>query len=354
MGVRLRLTRVVALALILTAIVLPASYARWLDTRSFVAFEMPVSLAPDKLASETFQVNLEGWYSIRTDVDQSFQYRFDCGFGGLPPLLKTRVSIYRDGQVLEQADGADRFLGQFHAEPGKHYEFELEVLTDASCLNSGHPRIFVWTNQRYYDYLQDVLWVVSAVLLLWGLGVLLFSIAGHTLGRVETQTRLSTSEGVGPYYPSHRTKPLRLRFAHFPSYSLLYALLLSGVLLPCFLIVVYDNHSVGIKVHLVREPPLATTLAPSPLVLRLESRGQLNPPQLYLRSESLEWEGLGAALREELKSRADWVVYVESDSDTAWTDVANAMDIIRADGARVVLLTTEAPTRIEHPQHRKR
>jgi biopolymer transport protein ExbD len=45
------------------------------------------------------------------------------------------------------------------------------------------------------------------------------------------------------------------------------------------------------------------------------------------------------ALKEELKRRPDWIVFVEADSELQWDVVANAVGIIRELHAKVVLLT---------------
>jgi hypothetical protein len=349
MGGRVRATAGIAWTLILIGIILPALYARWLTTRTFLAFEMPASLKPGEISSTEFTVNLEGWYQIGTDVDQSFPFRFDCGFGGRPPLLKTHVSIYRDGRALEQSDGADRFLGHFHAEPGERYRFDLEILTDASCLNSGHPRIFVWTDSRYYEYLQHFVWIVSAVLLLWGVGLLFFSITGRLFVRAEPQSELHISEGTGPYFPRQRARPLKPRFTRMPSFGLLCTMTLGAVLLPSFLIYLcvwgYDRPSVGVRVHLVR-PSLsrsAGTFRPSRVLLRVECTRFDTLPRLYLNSRPVRSGSLPDALKFELKSHAEWIVYVEGNSRCTWEDVANAIDIIRTSGAQVVLSTANLP-----------
>jgi biopolymer transport protein ExbD len=65
------------------------------------------------------------------------------------------------------------------------------------------------------------------------------------------------------------------------------------------------------------------------------------PPHLYLNSAPVLWGELASALRNQLKLRPDWVVYIEADEHISWADVVNAMDIIRGTNAKVVLLTTK-------------
>jgi hypothetical protein len=349
MEVRFRKTGGIAIALILLGFTLPACYARWLNTRTFVALEMPVSLAPAKFSSESFEVNLKGWYQIGTDVDQSFPFKPNCGFGGRPPLLRTHISIYENGRFVEGFDGEDRFLGHLHAEPGKRYRLDLEVLTDASCLNSGHPRIFVWTEYGYYEHIQSIVWVISALLLLCGFGILLFSAATPVIDHENAQSELRISEGAGTYCPRHRVRPLRPRFAGIPHFGLVYAVIVAALLPLAFVIYLYSwgfgHPSTGIHVRLVRPGPLRSPgFAPPDLLLHVECPRLDAPNRLYLNSKLVSAEALPDVLKLELKFRADWIVYIEGEPDCTWEKVASTMDIARTAGAQVVLLTATAPS----------
>jgi biopolymer transport protein ExbD len=82
-----------------------------------------------------------------------------------------------------------------------------------------------------------------------------------------------------------------------------------------------------------------------PVLVRIEDVGAEVPPHLYLNSKPVSWGELADALRNQLKLRPDWVVYVEADEHVSWADVVNAMDIIRGTNAKVVLLTTKVPAR---------
>lgn len=355
MEARFRRTGAVALVLVLLGITVPASYAWWLNTRTFVALETPVSLAPGKFSSGEFEVNLEGWYEIGTDVDQSFPFRVDCGFDGQPPLLKTQVSIYQDGKLVQSSEGADRFLGHFLAEPGKRYRFDLEVLTDASCLSTGHPRIFVWTESSRYRYLQDIIWVASALLFLFGIGVFFFSVS-RALDDREQESEPSPSKSAGAAYrPQRRVRLLKPRFRQIPHFGLIFSVILAVLLVPAFLIYLYawgyDYPSSGIHVHLIRPgPPISPGFDPPEVLLHVECLGLDTPTRFYLNSRLVQVDALPGALKLELKSRADWVVYVKGDPDCTWETVADAIDIDRTAGAQVVLLTS-VPPNAARPAH---
>ena len=149
------------------------------------------------------------------------------------------------------------------------------------------------------------------------------------------------------------------RISRIPSLGLLYSVMVGVVLLPTFLIYIHiwglDRRSTGIDVRLVRPGALRGTrdfITPQ-LVVRIESAGSGSAPHVYLNSRPVAWEGLAPLLRSELKSRAEWFVYIEADSDVAWGDAASAMDVIRGAGAQVVLLTTP-PTPSPANRHRTR
>jgi len=160
-------------------------------------------------------------------------------------------------------------------------------------------------------------------------------------------------------HPSSRKLPLRARLSRVPPFGLVYTVVLAGALIPTFLIYHYvwgyENRSVGIEVRLVKPGTLkgAADSWTTPLTVRVENAGRDSAPRLYLNSRALALEALSPLLNAELRSRPEWVVYVEADRDVNWGDAVKAMDIIRASGAKIVLLTTEPSSRTNsvRPRH---
>jgi biopolymer transport protein ExbD len=152
------------------------------------------------------------------------------------------------------------------------------------------------------------------------------------------------SENVGHYYRSLRKRPLRARFAALPPFRLAYTIVLATLLVPSFLIFIYswgwDRRSVGIRVSVLKSGSTVDYMT-MPAFVRIEDAGADVRPHLYLNSTPVLWGELASALRNQLKLRPDWVVYVEADEHILWADVVNAMDIIRGTNAKVVLLTTK-------------
>jgi biopolymer transport protein ExbD len=334
----------IAIILILLGIALPAGYEHWFSTRTFVALDTPVSLHPGHIKTPDFEINLEGWYEIWINARDQVPEQ-DCRYSASDVSLKTHYTVHRDGLEVAHSDGEYQYLGHFFADRKGLYGFDIEVVSDVACLNSRQPRITVWTRSDRYDLLGDELLSLSIVLVLSGLGVLSFSTVTLATERKPAQEKLSIVDNVGcEYLPSRRHLPLKARFSRPPSFGLFYSLILASVLIPSFLIFLgYNPQSVGIEVHLLHPGPLRAPADSwtTPLVVRVENSGVGGPPRLYLNSSAIAWEALSPALKAELKSRSQWLVYVEADSGVSWGDAVNAMDIIRAAGAKVVLLTTE-------------
>lgn len=352
----------VAIALILLGVGLPPGYQHWVSTRTFAALDVPVSFSTGHIRTPEFGVNLTGWYQIWVDGDDQFFYTPDCRFGAFDPLLKTRSTLYSNGHEREQFDGADRFLGYFYAEKRKRYSLDIEVLTDASCLNKGHPRVLVSIPASGYERLYEQLVALSVVLVLVGLGVLAFSASALIGTLTAAEVSPSTVESAGySRSPSRQKLRLKPRFSQLPPFGLAYTLVLAGVLIPTFLIFLYawgyDRRPMGIEVRLLKigAPRSPTNSQPEPVVVHVESTGLNSPPLLYLNSEPISWNELSTDLKTHLKTRAEWLVYVEADSNVTWGDAVNAMDVIRQAGAKIVLSTTEeysphkTARRVRHP-----
>jgi hypothetical protein len=341
----------IAIVLILLGIATPAVYRRWLSTRTLVALDVAVSLAPGHIRTSDFGVNIDGWYQIGVDGNDEFFYRPGCRLGAVDPLLKTRSIVYRDGRAIETFDGTDRYVGHFYGEKHKQYSLDIAVLTDASCLNAGHPRVFVWTPSEDYEVRYNQLLASSIFLVLVGLGVLAFSTTSIIGKHVSERGRLAIGGNVGyAYYPSRRKVPPSRRFSRLPAFSLIYTLILASLLIPSLLIFLcawgFDYRSAGIEVHLSKQVSLEAEGESwtVPLVVRMENAGTGLRPRLYLNSRPVAWDALGPVLRSELKSRAEWSVYFETDQnvdrnhDVDWGDVAQAMDIARGVGAKLAFI----------------
>jgi hypothetical protein len=344
MGLHLPKSAYLSAAVILAGIVLPQGYLRWLNTRTFVALEMPLVLSRGQVRTADFSVNLKQWYHISLWVDSDFS---GCQSGLSHLALRSRSIVYRNGHAIESSEGVDRYLGHFYADTKGRYKVSIEIISDPSCLNEGHPRIGVWTDSSRSLYLYNELREIGLIVTIAGLGLFAFLIF-QIRARAATTEGFSISQGTRHgWYHLRKLAPKTL-FPLLPPYGLV----LSSVLVPTFLIFIYawgwDRPSVGIRISVAEErslPGRTLSSIPHPVV-RLEQPSRRLPATLYLNSKVIGWDELGNALTNQLKLRPDWVVYVEADDQVSWSDVIAAMDIIRSRRARIVLVTQ---TKVSRP-----
>jgi hypothetical protein len=168
------LLRTTAIAIILCAagISLYTGFNRWLGTRTFEPINIPVSLSRGRIRTGNFYINLRELYYITVDVDYNFPEDAKCQLAGPDSVLKTHLTLYRDGQVLGQSDGAHySVIGYFYAEKTGGYDLDVQVLSDASCLNRRHPRIRIYSSPEY-DGLRLGIDCLAGLLVLAGISLL--------------------------------------------------------------------------------------------------------------------------------------------------------------------------------------
>ena len=93
-----------------------------------------------------------------------------------------------------------------------------------------------------------------------------------------------------------------------------------------------------------------------PVIVRLENAGPGVKPRLYVNSKSVPWgnadepwKELHRVLKEELKVRPEWVIYIEGDPNLPWADAVGGADVARGLNAKVILLTPETLDTPEKP-----
>ncbi len=161
-----------SVAVMAAALVLPQAYWQWLESRTFVALDMPVSLSKGGIRTPDFPVNLRGWYHVVVWVDSDFS---GCRSGLSHLALVSRTTVYSNGNVTESSDGRDRYLGHFYTAGKGHYQVTSEIASDPACLNAGHPRIGVWTDSSSYVRLYHEMRNTGLVIAVICLGLLAYS-----------------------------------------------------------------------------------------------------------------------------------------------------------------------------------
>ena len=171
---RLHVPRLVSFsaAVIVAALVIPQVYWLWLETRSFVALKMPVSLSNGSVRTPDFPVNLRGWYHVVVWVDSDFS---GCWTGVSQLAFVSHTMVYSSGKAIESSEGSDRYLGHFYAAGKGHYQVTSEITSDPTCFNAGHPRIGVWTDSGRYVSLYDEMRNTGVVIAIICVGLLAYS-----------------------------------------------------------------------------------------------------------------------------------------------------------------------------------
>jgi len=210
----------VGLALVLVGIALPLGWQRWWDTRTWVALDMPISLARGHIKSNEFEINLQGGYRIYIEVERKFDYEgVPCLLGlgfpecrNSPGIVKATWSVldgaqeiargYSEGKGGHYGDVTmGRDLGWFFAGESRHYVLNLNVLEDGSRLDAGHPRLIVqaeyWPYWKYESYWTNIV-LLALVLGSAGAAVLIASIVSQTRQQQERGRVRLTSIGPQP------------------------------------------------------------------------------------------------------------------------------------------------------------
>jgi biopolymer transport protein ExbD len=312
---------------------------RWMTTRKFVAVNMPISLGRGHTRTGPFQINLKDFYGVKIDTGWRAYFDPNCPSYG---QLKAGWVLYRDGHAFavwnESTPHTD--LGGFDSEKGT-YDLDLEVLSDTRCLDPGNPRLLVYTSKsNYEDYTAPILWA-SALSVALGASLLALGCIAYFGERRPRTTRITDSESIGQHFQWAQKLPLRKQFLTLPAFALIAG---TSLFVP---VIVFSLLSPlparGLFVALMKSLPLAANndLLTEPIVVHVVDAGPGVASSVYVNSKATSWEKLGTALRDELKIRPDWVVYVEADENVPWGSAVNVIDVAKGLHAKVVLLTSK-------------
>ena len=316
-----------------------ATVKRWIDTRTFVPVDSPVSLATGHIGKGPFKINLRDEYQVR--IETGWESYFDPNCPTYMHLPRADWFLYKDGQLVKKRIGSEPsdYLGSFDGENGT-YELDLDIQSDSGCLDPGHPRLLVYTNKAdYEDYANPILWAAGLSVTL-GASLLLLGVIACSTESHLSSVRISNSESVGQHFQWAQKLPLRRPIVGVPPFGLLAGTVFAILaFLMMMLTGAFQYQSKGLWVRLLK--PGAAPAKPDawtePVIVLVKDAGPAQEPGLYVNSRVVAWDDLAGALKRELSSRREWAVYVEGDDCVAWANVANVIDIARSDGAKVYL-----------------
>jgi len=331
-----------AIALIFLGVVFYTGSYYWMTTRTFVPLEMPVSLSRGHIRTGNFYINLKERYEVDLAVDYPFYENPSCQLNAPNSVLKTNLVVFRNGQVLNETNGSDYYsLGSFFAEKRGSYNLDIEVLSDASCLNARHPQVMVETSWYAYDSYTTRYKIIhwfGLVLVAAGLIGLNRSDIGLLAREMLPADKFVILEGPhsGSYKPRRELAVNKLISA-IPSFGLLFAIVL--LLISCwvfFMDTILHTSPTGFWVSVPGQSPAATAQVPleGKIVFRIDAQNHW-----YLNSKEISPAELPGALKKALAQRPDWVVYFEASRQIDYKDAVSAMNAIRNAHAQIVLIT---------------
>ena len=344
-------------AVIFAALILPEAYWVWLESRTFGALDMPVTLSKGEIRTPDFPINLKGWYHVVLWVDDGFS---GCQAGLSHLALESRSTVYSHSDVIESSEGRDRYFGHFYAAKNGRYSVVVEILNDPTCLNAGHPHIGVWSESSSYVQLYNKLCSTGILVAIICVGLLVFSFSStmrvvalfaeapvRMLPPFAWEASLKLQEGTheSVEFRRQRRLPLRKKFTVLPNRGLVGGTMVLLLLAPVFVLVTQHDLARGIYVRLVPHHfgPDENCLD-GPIVVTVKQHGRAS--QLFLNDTKVSHEQLAPALTSKLARRANWEVFVEGDDMADYSEPMFAIDVINSIHAKAVILTPKLKSEV--------
>jgi len=334
----------IAAALLVIGVTVPVAHRHWLKTRIFEPFDRPITLSKGQISTGDFYINLPETYWAEIAVDYTFTYAVTnppCTVYTSESVMKFRWKLFRNGEYLgEDAGGSSYVFGRFDADKPGLYRIDLEMLSDPTCANAGHPRIRIHTWSGEYEDRQLILSWISFFLVLGAFGLTahtaIFSIRDHKLTS-ESAASVLEPQDVRLTPPLHRLQPLQ-RIVGLPAFGTVMPMFLL-----CMLVIFMINEMdrpipKGHWAFLTKHPPVPLNSVP-PLTIYL-GYGKGTQPEISLNDKQVSREQLDTALKQELKTRADWIVYIDANPDLPFADIASIVDSVHRMHAQAVLITS--------------
>jgi len=194
-------SRVGVLALVL-GVALSVTIYIWSEMMNAVPLDIPVSLSVGHVRTPDFKTSVDIPYDIDIAFDSGIPLdKLNCLIGmnwqsvqactDQPSVLNVNWTLVRDGQNIASGSSTEsgrasysyhktaRDIGSFHAEKGRKYRLEVDVLQDGTQLGRANPRLQVepflnsYEGQLLIAGLAFYLGILCAVV---GIAMILFSL----------------------------------------------------------------------------------------------------------------------------------------------------------------------------------
>lgn len=354
----------------------------WVNTRTLVPLDTPLSLAPGHSQTDKFELNVEGFFYI----DVRFPYGGNCD----GESLVTRRRLFAGEEMISVSDTWNTekngvvhgmSLGGFQGKPGS-YRLEVEVVSAARSIDACHPTLqiappwYVFNEWEEIEGLSSAFCVFCTVL---GAVVILMPLFARSEERSLEEVRLrlsSTTMNAKPfedivagraqpsssrwlqaqYWPSAgrawgitglrsrhaqlRQVPSRNPLWQLPTISIICVLTLFGVATPMWVLYAWgQGRSTGLMVRLPQKErsSVAAELGLTAPLIQVEATGSV-----YLNYRKTTWEALPTELDRALIGLPVRVVYVDGEDEATFGDAVRAIDLAEGLHARVILMTPQS------------
>jgi biopolymer transport protein ExbD len=331
--------------LLCVGIALFPAYEHWVATRTWVAVDMPISLAPGRVRTGNFHVNVSAVYSVYIDLN-GYDHPGDPSCQEYE-VLQAHWRLSRNGRVVSTWEDywggyyrTGTELGEFDSSSGA-YDLEVEILPGATCLQKFQPRLVIRADAEDYvrgGSIYAMALLASCGLIGAGLGFLAVTFVGSMhRPRVPSGESLAIFDRLHIQREAAQSKlHLMRRMLTVPTVGYVYAIASSLFLLIYVPFCANSPWAYGIPVRLLRPGTIHARMDWQQPALLVYVDGNGN---LYLNSKRVTEQELPQALEAEFARRADWSVYVDGDSSAEFADVARAMSLVRMAQGKVILVT---------------
>ncbi len=301
---------------------------------SRVVLDMPVSLAPGRIMTGTFNVDLDTLHYVDIEIDRR---GYPSQVGCEPhSVLRTQWTLSSDGKVVSQGsspwEDSGLTIGDLLSE-NTRYSLDVSVFPGATCLNAGNPRLKIQTHTYPSDPYASLIWLS---LLSIGTGfVLLVRFWFREVSTEKPTLRIFPGMVVRNVLPLQRHRPMPL-MTDLPNFGLVWGCILFIEMFIFMIVHPLTPH--GLLVNLRERNAVVWQKSPWPETLSVYVDGQR---RFYVNGQPVLREELRAKLSEELGKRTVWIVYFEADGGCPYIDAVYSMDTIQGVGAKVVWITPQ-------------
>jgi biopolymer transport protein ExbD len=342
-------------SLLFLALTVYFSTRYWLNSRIFEPLDFPVALDSRHLQSPPFRINLNETYYASLDLDYSAEDWYQDNRCNYKTILYPKWWLYKLGSNPGQQRGLwvsseelvrqDYYSNAFRASPGQ-YQLEWDIPAAASCLNSRHPRLLVFTGS--WGYRQVVGLAQLFCIFLGGTGLALFVLATARTVRLSfppaSAPRVFPDMVLRNFIPFTKHEPLPPIHA-LPHWGIFCPAVLWILIIIFMMFGPQTPHGLFVSMRSHEPVSWEKSAGQETIGVYVGPRGRF-----FVNGEEVERNSLRKKLLDHLSQSVSWTVYFEGDSDTVYMDDVYAIDTIQGCGAKLIWITPKMREEWKHKE----